>query len=445
MNALELTKKPNVPVPEPDKIKSRKHAARAGSVVLSVLLCGAVAFVVFGKYLPARAIAKPQFPKDQTVASLEKPFAGDIRDFSSASASAVLSGGSEKNTLYSPISLYMTMAMLADGANGDTRREILQALALKNLSMSDIEQQSALLYRNFYIEKDSTKLKLENSLWMDKSVAFKKSFLESVAENFYAYSFRENFNSPRTSDKIANWVSDATGKKVAFSVPTDGGVMQVINTIDFNGLWEQEFEQAATKNDAFSLAGGGKTECNFMNAAFQNHSFYKGSQYTVSGVDFKNGLSMEFILPDKGIEPENLLKDPAMLSAALGHKDEQKGIVTFEIPKFNYTTQTNLTGVLKKLGVQRAFETKAADFSNLSDTKPLFLSDVVQESTITIDENGCRAGVCTEAAMMGASAEYVKDPPHADMILTRPFIIAVTGADDIPLFVGVINNPTACP
>ena len=30
---------------------------------------------------------------------------------------------------------------------------------------------------------------------------------------------------------------------------------------------------------------------------------------------------------------------------------------------------------------------------------------------------------------------------EVDFILDRPFIYAVTGADGLPLFVGVINNP----
>ena len=80
-----------------------------------------------------------------------------------------------------------------------------------------------------------------------------------------------------------------------------------------------------------------------------------------------------------------------------------------------------------------------ADFTPLSDTKPLFISGVSQKANISIDEKGVEATAYTDIRYAGAA------PPNgrAEMILNRPFIFILTGSDNIPLFVGIINNPNA--
>lgn len=55
----------------------------------------------------------------------------------------------------------------------------------------------------------------------------------------------------------------------------------------------------------------------------------------------------------------------------------QMGEVIFKIPKFNFSSNLALKDICKTLGMENAFEI-TADLTNLSDTKPLFISNIKQ-------------------------------------------------------------------
>ena len=71
----------------------------------------------------------------------------------------------------------------------------------------------------------------------------------------------------------------------------------------------------------------------------------------------------------------------------------------------------------------------------------LFVSDVVHQANITVDETGTEAAAATAATMAGSAAPT--DPP-AVVTLDRPFTFWIhergTGA---VLFMGRVNDPTA--
>ena len=79
---------------------------------------------------------------------------------------------------------------------------------------------------------------------------------------------------------------------------------------------------------------------------------------------------------------------------------------------------------------------ESADFSGISDQKPLGLSDVAQEVHIGIDENGVEAAAFTEILWAGAALPQGR----AEMILNRPFLYAVKNKGQI-LFVGICQDP----
>ncbi len=91
--------------------------------------------------------------------------------------------------------------------------------------------------------------------------------------------------------------------------------------------------------------------------------------------------------------------------------------------------------MLQTLGLNEAFG-ESADFSGISDQKPLGLSDVAQEVHIGIDENGVEAAAFTEILWAGAALPQGR----AEMILNRPFLYAVKNKGQI-LFVGICQDP----
>ena len=114
-------------------------------------------------------------------------------------------------------------------------------------------------------------------------------------------------------------------------------------------------------------------------------------------------------------------------------------IVNLAVPKFDVSSDLNLSGGLSSLGITDVFNNQTADFSPvMEDAENVFLADVKHASRVKIDEEGCTAAAYTVMRMAGAAM-----PPKetVDFILNSPFVFVLTGADGMPLFVGVVNDP----
>ena len=148
---------------------------------------------------------------------------------------------------------------------------------------------------------------------------------------------------------------------------------------------------------------------------------------------------MWFILPDEDTSVESILNEDKTLDfiANNGEGTENKEIlVNLSIPKFDVTSNLDLKEGLKNLGLSDLFAYGKADFSALTDTG-LAVSDVKQSARVKIDEEGVEAAAFTVITADGAG--FLPDD-EVDFVLNRPFIYVITGADGLPLFVGVINN-----
>lgn len=84
------------------------------------------------------------------------------------------------------------------------------------------------------------------------------------------------------------------------------------------------------------------------------------------------------------------------------------------------------------------FSPEEADLSTITDYKPIFVEDIFHSARLTIDEDG----------VTGAAYTIIPDPmalpppgDKVDMVFDRPFLVVVQGAGNVPLFVGIVNQP----
>ena len=151
---------------------------------------------------------------------------------------------------------------------------------------------------------------------------------------------------------------------------------------------------------------------------------------------------MWFLLPDEGVELDELLADEQtmeFLNSSGDWENSKHLIVNMSVPKFDVVSNFDLGEGLRALGVTDVFDVEAADFSPMTaDVAEIVLSKADHAARVTIDEKGVTAAAYTVMMMAGA-AEPPKD--EMDFVLDRPFLFAVTGCDGLPLFVGVVNQP----
>jgi serpin B len=129
--------------------------------------------------------------------------------------------------------------------------------------------------------------------------------------------------------------------------------------------------------------------------------------------------------------------------------DEMKALVAgfaqkrveVSLPKFSFTWGTkSVTDPLKNLGMRLAF-TDNADFSGIGGTRDLFISDVLHQAFVAVDEKGTTAAAATAVIFR---TTCIPAQPDAVFVADHPFVFFIR---DIPtgqiLFIGYVAAPAS--
>ncbi len=423
--------------------------------------------------IPAKveAIARAEYPQEPVYKNEEERYAARrsrqipgrfenaYGSFAFRTASQALKNGSQANMAYSPLGLYYALAMSAQGAVGKTQEEFLSLLGYLDgadgpeAGMDALARDCQTAFQVLYhvpnpanAKKDEWgemppeslyNLRIANSLWADQALRLKQEFADQAARYFYSDIFRADLKDPEVARAMADWVKERTGGVIVPGTEPapEEELLSLRNTVYYYDEWIDRFNKDSTEADVFTTAGGTVVTCDFMNRTMDSHGFRRGENFTSSSLSLKNG-SMEFILPDEGVDVRELVKSPEILREVLeGTDGEGMGEVVWKIPKFSYGSCMEFTKVLEQLGIRKAFGGDG-DFSGMSDYNPLSISGASQDVHIGIDENGVEAAAFTEIAYAGAALPQGR----ADMILDRPFLYAIRSQGQL-LFVGICGNP----
>ncbi|MBQ4557295.1 MAG: serpin family protein [Clostridia bacterium] len=354
-----------------------------------------------------------------------------------------LSDSENKNAVYSPLNVYMALAMLAETTEGESRAQILDLLDADNIEA--LRKQANFIWNANYSDDGAVTSILASSLWLNKDITFKQSTLKLLADKYYASSYSGEMGSAELNSSIKDWMNEQTGgllkdyiSGIELSPET---IMALVTTIYFQAKWENEFSERKTVDDIFHTANGDIT-CKFMNTTETYGNYYWSDTFSATRLSLQNSGNMWFILPDANISIDELLKNEAALSLMCQDTSNinRKSLkVNISLPKFDVSSKMDLTKGLNKLGITNCFSASSADFSPLLETEqPIWLDKVEHGARVVIDEEGVTAAAYTEMVMCGAAM-----PPEeeVDFVLDRPFIFVITGSDGLPLFAGVVNNP----
>jgi len=118
----------------------------------------------------------------------------------------------DKNSLISPMSIYLALGMTANGSDGNTLKEFENILSKNKLSITELNKSYYSLISNIKTS-DGSKLNIANSIWYSKNFPdIKKEFLQTNANYYGANAYSADFSSPKTVTDINNWVNNNTDK-----------------------------------------------------------------------------------------------------------------------------------------------------------------------------------------------------------------------------------------
>jgi serpin B len=364
---------------------------------------------------------------------IDDRFIKSINRFSYDTAQALLKNKTD-NFNYSPLSLYYALALAGTGADGETKHQIFDLLGLS--SEKDLHEQCGNYYRLLYTDNQISKLKIANSIWLDDAANMKSGFVSDAAEYFYASTFQIDFSDEESEKAMAQWISDHTNGTITPELNVNPNqILSIINTVYFYDEWVDRFDESLTKKDTFHTDSK-DVAVDFMNQTCFSSEFYEGDRFTRSSLGLKENGQMVFILPDQGVSISDLISSNQSLRSLFEDGERYMGEVIWEIPKFNYDSKCELSETLKGLGMKKAFETDA-NFSDITDS-PAYISDILQQTHIAINEQGVEASAFTQISYSGMALPEGK----AEMVLNRPFLYGITTTAGTLVFVGVCNDPS---
>ena len=357
-------------------------------------------------------------------------------------ASKAAGSDSGKNAVYSPINVYLALAMLAETTDGNSRQQLLDLLGEKSISSLRKRVQN-LFIANYQDDGECTSL-LANSLWMNEALKYNQKTLETLAKKHYAYSFAGKPGSKEMNKALQGWINEQTHdllKDQAASLELDPStVLALVSTIYYKAAWSEVFDKGATDQKTFHVPTGDK-KVDMMHLV-ESFPYYTGKNFEAVALPLRNSGSMWFFLPKKGVTPAKLASDAEVLSLLTdteNYKDFSFPQVTLSLPKMDVVSDTDLIKDLKKLGVTDIFGS-GGNFSPLmEDAAKIFVSQIEHAARVKTDEDGVEAAAFTAIVLSKAALPTQR----VTFTVDRPYYFAITGYTGDLLFTGVVNDPAA--
>lgn len=344
---------------------------------------------------------------------------------------------SPANSAYSPISLYYALALVTQGASGQTADELNAALGAPDAAA--VPEECGNLFRLIASDPSST-VELANSLWLANDAPFEQSFVDVATRQFYATPFAVAFGEDETDDAIAAWISDRTNGLINPEIKTRADCLaMIINSIYFKGAWVDPFDVADTIEDVFHAESGDVT-AEFMVREDPEGWFVETDQYVRASLPFAGGASLQLVLPKDETTAYDIMADPALLEEAFTAYADQTACITYYLPKVEVKSTFDLIPPLQALGVESAFGLDA-DFSHMTSADA-YISEVKQESVVLWDEEGAEAAAYTSIAVNEAAMLMPDEDAALEFRLDKPFLFEIRSSQGIPLFIGLVGDPT---
>jgi serpin B len=108
------------------------------------------------------------------------------------------------------------------------------------------------------------------------------------------------------------------------------------------------------------------------------------------------------------------------------------------MPRWQYRVPTDLKQPLADLGMVDAFDVRRADFSRMTAEARLYVSFLLHQTFVAVDEAGTEAAAATAVGMSDTAGRL----GHT-VVLDRPFLYVIHDtAHGTPLFVGRVADPS---
>ena len=344
------------------------------------------------------------------------------------------------NMMISPLSVSVALAMTANGAVGETLKEMETVLG-DQITLDELNK-----YYGSYLYSLTgdveTPLKNANSIWIkddESEIVVPEEFLKKAVSYYRADVYKAPFDSNTLND-INGWANTKTDGMIPKMLEelSDDDEMVLLNALTFEAFWDDRYLGNDVYLGTFTPDGKDPIETEFMGGKEYDYLHddhaegfikkYEGGDYSFAAIlpNMDTTLS-DYVAGLDGAAIANLLESRANEEVITG------------LPKFSFSYEFDMKEALCNLGMPTAFSDTLADFTGLNSKKGGRIDKVLHKTFIDLNENGTRAAAVTSIQMFPMAA-----PPQHIVTLDRPFLFMILDEHTgLPIFIGTVENPAA--
>jgi serpin B len=348
----------------------------------------------------------------------------------------------QKSMFFSPMGATFMMGMLAEGAEGETQREILKTMCLDEATAREVSQMCEVLIDDVPEADRQVTLKIANAIYTNKDYNLKKEFKKCMDEYYDADVRSLDFSKAESLNAINNWAKDKTNGKIQKIIDrlSPDAVAYILNSIYFNAKWTNQFDREDTKTETFMTESGEAHQTEMMN---NNAIVACAANDVMSMVCLPYGSgtvwNMYVMLPNEGKTVDDVLgslNTESWMNVCKGLKNMR---LNLKMPKYSTDNIIDMKTALAAIGMTKAFSPNA-EFGKITDSKNMYISSMAQRAQINVTEEGTEmVAVSTgDLSSLGGGADIFG---NGEFFANRPFVYIVaennTGAI---FFAGVYNG-----
>jgi serpin B len=335
----------------------------------------------------------------------------------------------ERNACWSPYSVASALGLVAVGACGMTRDELV--VMLLGEKSGDLRALGQLLGKAAELtspgpDEDEPVIEVANTLWTDVSIEIRDDFAHELTRwcggTVQPAPFRR---APEEARGLINTDVARTTRGLIPELVPKGAIRDdtraaLVNALYLKCAWRNRFTEGATRPRPFH-APGGTVEVPTMELS-ESVGYAASDGWQVVSLPAVGGVQAVVLLPDADLasaEPELSAGSLARLLEA-----PRSTQVRLRLPKVDVSMQAELSPPLGHLGVRTVFQDDA-DLSGISP-KPLAVQSVLHEAVLKLDEQGLEGAAAT-AVMFRLTSIQLSEPTRVDV--DRPFLLLVRHAE----------------
>ncbi len=397
---------------------------------------------------------------DEVVESL-KEFSyklGDAGGYSAKSANLALS----------PLTVYLGLAAISDLATGDTQSEILDALSYKDedgeevtLTSDDIRASYYMLLNdlNFSFSGDFGKttdtLELTSSIWLSDEISYKEDGLSNLADNYYTDSYYTEFSRAKAANKdISSYIKEKSNGLINedFSYPADMLLVYLVNMY-IKGCWDDTGGNLkTTSKTSFIEADGTSVDTKLLEGYYHSGRPIEEEKYTSFYTATYGGrFHIKFIVPKDGYTLSDIYSKEVFkevnsknVNTDYSNVDDEEKIEYYTrvyFPEFTASYDDELMPLVKEtFNINKLFDKYSCEMNGLTDND-IYLEGIRQSNELEVTKKGIE-GTSSVNFVFGAgdSGPSPYTEVYLDYYVDKAFAYILTDRNEIPLYIGYVNN-----